>query len=86
MPMIGLKELTVDNEPIKHLQYKKLRHIKANPYVHLNWICNKIYTLFFISFQKEVYTFNEFCDLIGIHGNMMLWFDMQWKINNNIFK
>jgi len=34
--MIGLKELTFDNEPIKHLQYKKLRHIKANPYVHLN--------------------------------------------------
>jgi hypothetical protein len=34
--MIGLKELTFDNETIKHLQYKILRYIKANPYVHLS--------------------------------------------------
>jgi hypothetical protein len=35
-PMIGLKESTFDNEAIKHLQYRTLIYIKANPYVHFN--------------------------------------------------
>jgi hypothetical protein len=84
--MIGLKELTFDNETIKCLQYKTLRYIKANPCVHLNWICNKIYTLLFISFLQQAFTFNEFYDLIGLEGNMMLWLVMQRKINNKLNK
>ncbi len=51
-PMIGLKELAFVNETIKCLGYKTSRYRKVDPYVHPNWICNTIYTLLFISFQK----------------------------------
>jgi hypothetical protein len=51
-PMIDLKELFIVDETIKHLRYKTLRYIKANPYVHHNWICNTIDTLLVISLQK----------------------------------
>jgi hypothetical protein len=34
--MIGLKELTLVNEKIKHLGYKASKYIKANPCVHPN--------------------------------------------------
>jgi hypothetical protein len=34
--MIGLKELTLVNEDIKHLGYKASKYIKANPRVHPN--------------------------------------------------
>ncbi len=50
--MIDLKELFIVDEIIKHLRYKTLRYIKANPYVHHNWICNTIDTLLVISLQK----------------------------------
>jgi hypothetical protein len=57
--MINLKESTLVDESIKHLRYKTLRYIKANPYVHLNWFCNTIYTLLLILVQKQNFTFNE---------------------------
>jgi hypothetical protein len=44
--MIGLKELTLLNETIIHLGYNTSRYIKANPYVHPNWICNTILITF----------------------------------------
>jgi hypothetical protein len=34
--MIGLKELTLVNEKIKHLGYKASKYIKANPCVQPN--------------------------------------------------
>jgi hypothetical protein len=34
--MIGLKELTLVNETIRHLGYKTLKYIKLNLYVHPN--------------------------------------------------
>jgi hypothetical protein len=44
--MVGSKELAFIYEVIRHLRYKTSRYIKTNSYVHLNWICNKIHTLF----------------------------------------
>jgi hypothetical protein len=64
--MINLKESTFIDETIRHLRYKTLKYIKANPYVHPNWICNKIYTLLFILFQKYAFTFNEFYGLTNL--------------------
>ncbi len=58
--MIGLKESTLVNEAIRHLGYKTSKYIKVDPYVHPNWTCNTTYTLFLISLQKYVFTFNQF--------------------------
>jgi len=55
-PMINLKESTFINETIRHLKYKTLKYIKGDPYVHPNWICNTIYTLPLILFQKYAFT------------------------------
>jgi hypothetical protein len=57
--IINLKESTLVDESFKCLRYKTLRYIKANPYVHPNWICNIIYTLLLILVQKHNFTFNE---------------------------
>jgi len=65
--MIDLKELFIVDETIKHLRYKTLRYIKANPYVHHNWICNTIDTLLVISLQKQTFTFNESYGFINLY-------------------
>jgi len=73
--MINLKESTLVDESIKCLRYKTLRYIKANPYVHPNWICNTIYTLLLILVQKKNFTFNELWINRSI-GRHMLWVAM----------
>jgi hypothetical protein len=64
--MVGLKEITLVNEAIKHLKYKISRYMKTNPYVHPCWICSTIYMLFLISLQNQTFTFNEFYGLIDL--------------------
>jgi hypothetical protein len=84
--MINLKESTLVNESIKGLKYKTLRYIKANPHVHLTWICNALYTLLLISkvefhlqwiMDKHVYRVTWCCEL-QCNGKLII-----KQLNNN---
>jgi hypothetical protein len=79
--MINLKELTFINEAIKHLGYKTSKYIKLDPYIHLNWIYNTIYTLFLISLQNQAFTFNEFYGLTSLQSNMWCY---EFQCNENL--